>query len=400
VHPIILITSSWPKHLQKIFSNAAACSNTNSRTPLHQLISWGGCLSFDKGLDLFELYQLLLNAGADEILIDNIDIFRSYRGPVNNLKYLQRQAYPPYHRTPLPLRLAVAAHQLEFFWHNSLSALETLLDIDGEINAEIAEWTNEKGQTLLYLVWRSFARRLANVRGIERYLDRSLETQDLETIEDIRNIHSCLHRRFSRKLISAGASLQSVDNDGHTLLTGVIYRFYVFGNDYIHTSRWNPKEFLEALNEILEDWLFSLLKGGVDLQEYGAWESLSLQNKDFGRPRRYYEEDEPDENGVCYNNRPLFEDFDIRLINVKYGPSPKDWIFWFSEPSDPFAGDFWAMIEGEEHWRMFEKGWFLDVEDGFAGSRGWYFDEEATGPDEEAASIDVLPMPGLWSSEF
>jgi hypothetical protein len=319
---------------------------------------------------------------------------------VNNLKYLQRQAYPPYHRTPLPLRLAVAAHHLGCDWHNSLSTLETLLGIDSEINAEIAEWTNEKGQTLLHLVWGSFARRLANAGDFGRYLDRSLETQDLETVEDFPKIHSCLHRRFSRKLISAGASLQSVDNDGHTLLTGVIYWFCNFKSGYMYPSRWNPEEFPEALNEILEDWLFGLLEGGVDLQEYGAWESLSLQNKDFGPLQWCYKEYEDDENGVRYNNRLLFKDVDIRLINIKYGPSPKDWIFWFSEPSDPFAGDFWAMIEGEEHWRMFEKGWFLDVEDGFAGSRGWYFDEEATGPDEEAASIDVLPMPGLWSEEF
>jgi len=74
------------------------------------LASSGGVLSFTDGLDLFDLYRLLLNAGADDLLIDDIEIFGNYHGLVNELRYLQQQAYPPYHGTPLPLRVAIAAY--------------------------------------------------------------------------------------------------------------------------------------------------------------------------------------------------------------------------------------------------------------------------------------------------
>jgi hypothetical protein len=362
------------------------------------LISGGGLLSFKLGLDLFELYRLLLNAGADEILIDNVDVFRSYNGPVNNLKYLQQQAYPPWGKAPLRLRLDVAAAQLTTAWHNVPAVVETLLDNNGKINAEIAEWTNEKEQTLLHLVLSAFAEVQIDSYGAkgarpQSYLDGSLETQDLETADDAPKVHSLLYRHFVRKLISAGASLQSIDSDGHTLLTGMIYGFL---NRYVpFPSNWSVGKALKALNETLGGWLFDLLECGVDLQDYGAWETISSQYKDFRHSWQWFcrLDNTGDENGVLY-------DFNIRLLSITYGPLPEDWIFWFSEPSDPFAGDFWAMIEGEEHWRMVEKGWFFDTVCNEWGARGWYFDEEEKDPDEEGASIDDLPMPGSWSEEL
>ena len=162
------------------------CSKTCSRTPLHQLNSFEGHLSFHTRLDLFELYQLL-DAGTDDILIDNIEFFKSYHGQVKDLKYLQRRASPPYHRTPLPIRIAVAAHQFQTIWHNVPSTFETLLDNGGEINNEIAKWTNEKGQTLLYWLWRSYAAGLGGWRNYEKHFYRVLETQNLEIAESISN---------------------------------------------------------------------------------------------------------------------------------------------------------------------------------------------------------------------
>jgi hypothetical protein len=369
----------------------------------------GGVLSFHTGLDLFELYRLLLNAGADEILIDNVDLFRSYHGPVNNLKYLQHQAYPPYHSAPMRLRLDVAAAQFASGWHNMPAVLETLLDNNGKINAEITEWTNEKEQTLLRLVLEAFTYVQINLyqafEGFsDNYLDGSLETQDLETVNDTSNVHSLLYQHFICKLISAGASLQSIDSDGHTLLTGMIYGFLNW--NFTFPSNWNVGRTLKALNKTLGDWLFSLLECGVDLQVYGAWETISSQNKDF-RHSWLWEcsrGNTGDEKSGTYQPFRYSADFNITLISITYGPRPEDWIFWFSEPSDPFAGDFWAMVEGEEHWRMFEKGWFLETEGDFwrqlRHPRGWYFDEGKQDPDEEGASIDDLPMPGSWSEEL
>jgi len=35
------------------------------------------------------------------------------------------------------------------------------------------------------------------------------------------------------------------------------------------------------------------------------------------------------------------------MINFRYGTRPADWIFWLSEPTDQFAGDFWSLIEDQ-----------------------------------------------------
>jgi len=410
MYPAMLITSSWPKCF--LISNSTTCSNTNTRTPLHLLIVMGGVLSFKDGLDLFELYRLLLNAGADEILIDNVGLFGSYRGPVKNLKYLQQQAYPPYHKAPMRLKLDVAAAQLASVWHNVPAVLETLLDNNGKINAEITEFTNRKEQTLLHLVLSAFTYVQMSSYGcwasFQSYLDGSLKAQDIETGDDISKVHSPLYRHFVRKLVSAGASLQSIDSDGHTLLTGMIYGFLKW--NFTFPSNWNVGRTLKALNKTLGDWLFSLLECGVDLQDYGAWETISSQNKDFRHSWSYPPRlgNAGNENSDFYQPVRYSADFDIRLLGITYGPRPEDWIFWFSEPSDPFAGDFWAMVEGEEHWRMFENGWFFhnntdtdtDTEYDFTEPCGWYFDQEEKDPDEEAASIDDLPMPGSWSEEL
>jgi len=61
----------------------------------------------------------------------------------------------------------------------------------------------------------------------------------------------------------------------------------------------------------------------------------------------------------------------FELISFTYGPRPEDWKFWFSEPSDPYAGDFWAMVEE---------------------GRPWIDDEEAMGDHPQ-------PMPGSWSED-
>jgi hypothetical protein len=70
---------------------------------------------------------------------------------------------------------------------------ETLLDDKREMNTETAEWTNERGRTLLYSLWISYVTRLTTERDGEKYINHSLNTQDLETVEGISNGHSSLY---------------------------------------------------------------------------------------------------------------------------------------------------------------------------------------------------------------
>jgi len=43
------------------------------------------------------------------------------------------------------------------------------------------------------------------------------------------------------------------------------------------------------------------------------------------------------------------------LIGFSYGPSPGDWQFWGSQPTDVFAGDFWKMMESP--WERMPGAW-------------------------------------------
>jgi hypothetical protein len=51
------------------------------------------------------------------------------------------------------------------------------------------------------------------------------------------------------------------------------------------------------------------------------------------------------------------------LVGFTYGPSPDDWRFWGSDPTDEFAGDFWHMPENP--WGRMPGAWVEYREDGF-----------------------------------
>ncbi len=78
--------------------------------------------------------------------------------------------------------------------------------------------------------------------------------------------------------------------------------------------------------------LLGLCECGVDLQRCGADEkALHLSgavNKNFMI-------------GPSWDVDVKFTD----LLCFSYGPLTEDWQFWFSEPTDASAAEFWAMVE-------------------------------------------------------
>ncbi|KUJ15825.1 uncharacterized protein LY89DRAFT_97073 [Mollisia scopiformis] len=85
---------------------------TASSTPLHRAMTRGGISSFQNSGDLFETCRLLVDAGADEVLIDNMEFITEFNGSLLAFKYLQRQTYPPFHSMPAASRLALATEYL------------------------------------------------------------------------------------------------------------------------------------------------------------------------------------------------------------------------------------------------------------------------------------------------
>lgn len=39
--------------------------------------------------------------------------------------------------------------------------------------------------------------------------------------------------------------------------------------------------------------------------------------------------------------------YSLRLITFQFDKHPTDWKFWWDEPSDMCAGDFWQLVEQE-----------------------------------------------------
>jgi hypothetical protein len=73
-----------------------------------------------------------------------------------------------------------------------------------------------------------------------------------------------------------------------------------------------------------------LQEGGVDLVQYRAKETAL--HLDGTMNSSFY---------ILFSEYWIL----IELIAFSYGPPPSDWHFWFSEPTDVYAGEFWAMIE-------------------------------------------------------
>jgi hypothetical protein len=139
-------------------------------------------------------------------------------------------------------------------------------------------------------------------------------------------------RRLIKDLVSAGASLHAIDNSKRSILSTIIHGPWTFFSSIklAEKVKTSNKRFA-LISQVLSIWLSDLQEVGVDLMHYAADEkALHLTgevNRSFLRyhPRR------------CYMS--------TYLINFSYGPRPEDWHFYFSEPTDVFAGEFWAMTE-------------------------------------------------------
>ncbi|KAI0377506.1 hypothetical protein F5Y04DRAFT_291741 [Hypomontagnella monticulosa] len=83
----------------------------------------------------------------------------------------------------------------------------------------------------------------------------------------------------------------------------------------------------------LKPWVEALEAAGVDLVTYGQLEHDLLVKS--GPPN---EMEWPFWFWMC-------EARFFYLVGFEFGPTPEDWVFYWNEPSDGFAGDFWNLIE-------------------------------------------------------
>ncbi|KAH8887900.1 hypothetical protein GQ53DRAFT_272027 [Thozetella sp. PMI_491] len=129
-------------------------------------------------------------------------------------------------------------------------------------------------------------------------------------------------------------------NCTHTPFIHLLLRFHVIHHRFTRAQRERQAQVL------LRQWLQILKEGGVDLDKYGRRENAILHDvkrstarwvvvfQSVARPYNRF--------SMSYigGHRQFWY-----LIGFTFGPNMEDWIIWWNEPTDEFAGDFWKLVE-------------------------------------------------------
>lgn len=95
-------------------------------------------------------------------------------------------------------------------------------------------------------------------------------------------------------------------------------------------------------------WLEDLHESGIDLAEYGSNEQRACQQPARTAAPLLFPSIFSHSVGDFILEGSFRLACSLQLIKFQYGRLPKDWKFWWNEPSDEFAGEFWSAFESEE----------------------------------------------------
>lgn len=131
-------------------------------------------------------------------------------------------------------------------------------------------------------------------------------------------------RRLFREVLEAGI-------DVHQIVAGWTPLLTLLGSQISEQWTWTypSSRCKDDWNRALREWLADLKAAGIDLNQFGWREDSILKSGMVERDLKWRRS----------------RDHFVRLIGFRYGPFPDDWSIWCSEPTDEFAGEFWAMTE-------------------------------------------------------
>ncbi|TGO64491.1 hypothetical protein BOTNAR_0088g00210 [Botryotinia narcissicola] len=152
-----------------------------------------------------------------------------------------------------------------------------------------------------------------------------------------------------RELIGAQVPLHETGYDELTLLKRIV-RACMFQRGTNHRGR-----------QIL-DWIKILQASGIDLEQYGRKEHPIFKMKKRNNFESLVFMSRINRVEAANHEGPMkpvinFELGWSSLIGFDYGPCVEDWKFWFSEPTDRFAGDFWSLIEDPSLMNLVPGAW-------------------------------------------
>jgi hypothetical protein len=250
--------------------------------------------------------------------------FRGYRA---GLRYLQQQVFPPYFETDLEERFKIAYNVARQGWDNGPELLRMTVSA-GRITNDIATYVDGFGNTLLHLISLGIPHSYRIRLMVDDFVDEEFDCRRPDATDSINRWHL-----MARETITAGAAVSAINKNNSTVLQLLLTNF---GERWLSVrpprirTRVVYSSWWDALMALLNNWLVDLESCEIDLSSYGKeeWEHYHLYPVEY------------DINLGTARPHPK-----LRLINFLYGRRPEDWIFWFSEPTDEFAGDFWRMIE-------------------------------------------------------
>lgn len=267
-----------------------------------------------------KLCRLLLRSGASDLLIEDTSVLENTNAPISLVRCIQQEMYPSFSELSLRRRIDILGSG-DGQWHNRPALLRSSFVHGSSISSEVLNWADWRQDSFLHL----FARALASIvcspphdTGLP--CDQDLHPEDIKQLSVSRD-GSFLWRGIIKDFVSAGAQLHAINAMGET-------PFWVLLRTAMRT-----KPLAADYSALVASWLSDLLICGVDLQAYGAEEHAILMRNQLHEVEVYC---------PCVGC-----DLPHRLINFAYGPHPDDWVLWYLEFTDQYAGTFWEMMEAK-----------------------------------------------------
>lgn len=313
------------------------------KTPLRLVLEIGKRAASNKTYPLLPFLRPLLRHSQD-LLYDNAKeavegILSEFHGTSEEFKFLQQHCCPMFYQMPRWTRITVAAQIIlnapNAYYaeeaNNTPDLIKTILGRDTfearDFQAKCTLPVTSKETTLIHCVagklgtsqaflQMSSLRNLVIGNGYQSF-SRPANTNCQTNWQAIYESWNSLFFDFLR----AGV-------DFHHVVGGKT-PFIAFLEGYL-ASQVSLPEFGQVpwfgqldFHVGFRSWLRNMKAAGLDLENLGAIEWCIWKNENYERE---------------------FDGGLHRVTGITYGPDPEDWYIWLSEPSDSFAGEFWALV--------------------------------------------------------
>lgn len=235
-----------------------------------------------------------------------VSVLSKFEGTSEEFSFLQRHVCPSFYQLSKQIRLRVAlgiagCWTYRYINNSTPEVVRIVLKMD-ILEPGDFKFSQEMHSTLIH----SAARHIGSCQ------------QAIQKLSDVHEYKSGIDGWIGlcHDFLSVGIDIHYIIN-GRTPLMSCVEGWF---------SYWSPF----AANSV-QLWLEQLEAVGVDLSEYGKAEEFIWKNQTIQRQFQVW-------SGIPDVSETL------RVIGFTYGPSPKDWHIWLSDPSDSYIGEFWNMI--------------------------------------------------------